>query len=394
MAQTRTITGKKLAVFGLLDFAARSLHAAWRPPPPRPGTPKSFLIVEPWGVGDVILTTPLLEVLRKEFPDASITMLAKRYAEPLLAHSGLVDEIIPFDFPWTAFTGKYRPSRYERSAFESLFRQLRSRDFDVSLDARRDIRSNVITYLGGARRRIGYDFGGGAHLLTDVLPSGDQNAHKVEDWLALLAPLGIRPTGSRKPRLTLTEGERVAARDRLKLLGLSTTGPLVGLHPGASHANRRWDQRRFGEVLADVLRDNAGQAVIFEEREGDSAEIPTPGRVPRVRTGIRELMGLISQCDVLICNDSGPMHIAEALDVPVVAIFGGSRSDWYGPLGDFHRVVQVDDMPCRPCFDACIFATPRCMERVSTDSVISATRLQLNRISTGGVARTIGSGDI
>jgi lipopolysaccharide heptosyltransferase II len=388
VAQTRTITRTKLAALEILDWAARPLHVAWRPPPARPGPPRSFLVVEPWGLGDVILATPLLGALRENFPGATITLLAKRHAEPLLLHSGLVDEVVPFDFPWTAFEGKYRPSRYDTPAFENLFRQLRKRDFDVSLDARRDIRSNVVTYLAGARRRIGYDFGGGAHLLTDVVPSGDQNAHKIEDWLELLKPLGVRVRGERKPRLAVTEGERASARDRLKLLGISSVGPLMGLHPGASHAVRRWDQSRFSEVLENVLANDGAQAVIFEEREGDSAGISTSRAVPRVRTGVRELMAMIAECDLVLCNDSGPMHIAEALDVPVIALFGGSRSDWYGPRGEFHSVVQVDDMPCRPCFDACIFSSARCMEGISTERVLSGTRSQLDRIGANRVARS------
>jgi heptosyltransferase-2 len=204
----------------------------------------------------------------------------------------------------------------------------------------------------------------------------------------------VRVSGQRKPRLTVTEGERATARDRLKLLGISSAGPLVGLHPGASHAVRRWDQTRFGQVLADILRDNRAQALIFEEQEGDSSGIVTPRPVPRVRTGVRELMGLIAECDLVLCNDSGPMHIAEALDVPVVALFGGSRSEWYGPRGEFHRVVQVEDMPCRPCFDACIFSTARCMEGISTDRVVSGTRSQLNRIAAGRVARSGASREI
>jgi heptosyltransferase-2 len=247
----------------------------------------------------------------------------------------------------------------------------------------------VVTYLIGARRRIGYDFGGGSHLLTDVLPSGDQNAHKIEDWLGLLAPLGVTVQEARKPHLTVTEGERATARDRLKLLGIPFDVPLIGLHPGASHAVRRWDQGRYGAVLADILRDGNAQAVIFEEREGDSAGISTPRPVQRVRTGIREMMALVAECDVLLCSDSGPMHIAEALGVPVVALFGGSRSDWYGPRGEFHSVIQVDEMPCRPCFDSCIFSSARCMEQISTDQVVSAARAQLDRIRPTGLLATL-----
>ncbi len=164
------------------------------------------------------------------------------------------------------------------------------------------------------------------------------------------------------------------------------------MHPGASHAVRRWDKKRFGSVLDEILASGASQVIIFEETKGDSAEIVTARSVPRVQTGIRELMGLIAESDMLLCNDSGPMHIAEALDVPVVALFGGSRSEWYGPRGEQHSVIRVDEMECRPCFDACIFATPRCMEGISSDRVVSTLRVQLERVSSQRIARQVMAG--
>lgn len=381
MAQTRTITPRKLVAIGALDVAARAMHAVWRPPVPRPGAPNSFLVVEPWGIGDVILSTALLRALRANYPGARIALLAKSYAKDLLANSGLVDEVIAFDFPWTAFSGKLSPSKYVPSEFRQLIRQLRARDFDVSLDARRDIRSNAITYLAGARRRIGYDFGGGAHLLTDIVPSGTQNEHKVSDWLALLAPLGLNSQASFTPSLTVTEAETAAARQRIAMLGLSTERPIVGIHPGASNAVRQWNPKRFAEVI-DLLVDERGvQVLLFEEKEGDSREITPRHWVRRIKTDLRCFMSLASQCDLLLCSDSGPMHIANALGVPVTALFGPQRREWYGPRGERDRVVQIDDMPCRPCFDACIFATPHCMEQITVNSVVSAIETQLDRLA-------------
>jgi heptosyltransferase-2 len=380
VAQTRTITRKKLAAIGGLDVAARALHAVWRPPPPRPGAPRSFLVVEPWGIGDVVLSTVLLRALRASYPGARIALLAKSYAKDLLANSGLVDEVIAFDFPWTAFSGKLSPSKYVPSDFRQLIRELRARDFDVSFDARRDLRSNAITYLAGARRRVGYDFGGGAHLLTDALPSGAQNDHKVSDWLALLSPLGIKNDSTFIPSLTVTEAEKAGARQRIAMLGLSTERPIVGIHPGARNAVRRWNPKRFAEVI-DLLVDERGvRVLLFEESQGDSREITPRHWVRRIKADLRGFMSLATQCDLLLCSDSGPMHIANALGVPVTALFGPQRREWYGPRGERDRVVQVDDMPCRPCFDACIFATPHCMEQITVSAVVSAIETQLDRL--------------
>lgn len=381
MAQTRTITPKKLVAIGALDVAARAMHAVWRPAAPRAGAPASFLVVEPWGIGDVILSTALLRALRANYPGARITLLAKSYAKELLANSGLVDEVIPFDFPWTAFTGKLSPSKYVPSEFRQLIRQLRARDFDVSLDARRDIRSNAITYLAGARRRIGYDFGGGAHLLTDVLPSGTQNEHKVSDWLALLQPLGVGNQLSFATSLAVTEAERAGARRRIAMLSLSTERPIVGIHPGASNAVRRWNPKHFAAVIDLLVEERGVQVLLFEEKEGDSSEVTPRHWVRRIKADLRGFMALATQCDLLLCSDSGPMHIANALGVPVTALFGPQRREWYGPRGERDRVVQIDDMPCRPCFDACIFATPHCMEQITVNSVVSAIETQLDRLA-------------
>jgi heptosyltransferase-2 len=264
---------------------------------------------------------------------------------------------------------------------------LRQGDFDVSLDARRDIRSNVITYLSGARRRIGYDFGGGAHLLTDVLPSGDQNDHKVSDWQTLLKPLGISDTHRFQPSLTVTEGEKANARRRIRMLGLSTEQPIIGLHPGASHAVRRWNPERFAEVIDKLSLMSGVQVLVFEEKEGDAADISPATkknikyRASRIQSNLRGFMALVSQCDLLLCADSGPMHIANALGVPVTALFGPQRREWYGPRGRADKVVQVDEMPCRPCFDVCIFASPKCMEGITTSAVLDAVTSQLARVN-------------
>jgi lipopolysaccharide heptosyltransferase II len=384
MAQTRTITTGKLAAIGALDVASRALHTVWRPPSPRHGTPRSFLVVEPWGIGDVVLSTSLMRALRANFPGSRITLLAKSYARELLANSGLVDEVIVFDFPWTAFAGKFAPRKYIPRQFQTLIRKLRERDFDVSFDARRDIRSNIITYFAGARRRIGYDFGGGAHFLTDVLPSGAQNDHKVADWLALLAPLGISDQRRFAPTLTVTEGERANARHRLRMFGLSPDKVLVGVHPGARQPVRRWGTERFAAVIDNLRADRDLQVVVFEDKEEPLPRgTPTIGtlsseyNVPRIHSSLRGFMALVTQCDLLLCADSGPMHIANALGVPVTALFGPQRREWYGPRGELDRVVQVDDIACRPCFDACIFATPHCMDAITPSAVVSAVRDQV-----------------
>lgn len=380
MAQTRTITRKKLAALAVLDFGTRALHAIYRPPRPRSTPPRSFLVVEAWGIGDVVLSTVALKGIRSAFPDSRITLLAKEHARDLLRGTDLADEIVAFDFPWTSFSRKFAPSRYEADSFRELMRTLRRADFDVSLDARRDVRSNVITYLAGARRRIGYDFGGGAHLLTDIVPSGSQDEHKVADWLALLRPLGINARAL-EPSLALSSAERQEARTRLTQLGFDLTKPVIGVHPGASNSVRRWKGDRFAHAIDDIARAGSPQILLFEHQRGDSADIRPSAPVTRFQASLREFMGLVAECSLLLCSDSGPMHIAGALGVPVTALFGPQRREWYGPRGELDRVVHIEEMPCRPCFDRCIFTEPRCMDGIAVDTVVMTVADQLQRVA-------------
>jgi heptosyltransferase-2 len=169
--------------------------------------------------------------------------------------------------------------------------------------------------------------------------------------------------------------------------GHSTEKLIVGVHPGASHTARKWKPEHFAAVIDTLTSDPEVQVVIFEDTEGDSSPIAPITRVPRLRSSLRDLMALITTCDMLLCADSGPMHIANALGVPVTALFGPQRSEWYGPRGELDHVVQIDEMPCRPCFDACIFSTPHCMDGIAVEDVVRSVTGQLQRIA---AARQIG----
>lgn len=378
MAQTRTLTGRKRAAFRIIDAGAPILSLLTRRPRPLDAgeKPRTFLIVEPWGIGDIVLATPAMQAIRDKFPGARILLLSKEYGRELLAHSGLVDDVIPVSLPWTSFTQKYSPARYDFAELRALMARLRSERIDVSLDARRDFRSNLITYLGGARRRIGFDFGGASRLLTDILPSGDQNEHKVSDWLQLLEPL-IGSAAGYSPTLVVSDDERFAARKLLRSHGILGDKPIIAVHPGASQVVRRWDSNRFAEVLDRLVEESGAQLLMIRDPEGHWETIQTRSEIPRLSLTLREMMAVIAESNVLLCSDSGPMHIAGALGTPVTALFGPQVSAWYGPRGEKDRVVSVADMPCRPCFDACIHSSVLCMEGITAVAVVDSVLSQL-----------------
>ena len=181
---------------------------------PVPRVIERILVIEPWNIGDVVLATPILRELRRRYPKARISILARPHGRELLEGSGLVDDVIVFDLPWTAQTNKYRFTPAKVREMRGLVRTLRARNFDLTLDSRMDIRSNFLAAMSRAPYRLGYDIGGGGWLLTHSLPSDRDNTHRIDDWFALLDLLpdaGAPMTDERRPTLDVTTVEREGA---------------------------------------------------------------------------------------------------------------------------------------------------------------------------------------
>jgi ADP-heptose:LPS heptosyltransferase len=363
VAHTWPVTRGKRAALGVVDAVGYAVSAPlrWlRKAPPDPGFIRRILVIEPWNIGDVVLATPLLAELRRRFPKASITLLAKAHAKEILRESGLIDDVVECDLAWTRSRGKYRLSSADAKALVEVVRKLRRGKFDVTLDARADPRSNLLAAAAGAHRRIGYDLGGG-WLLTDALATDPDKHHKIVDWLRLLGPLGGRPAPApgrvisesqvaeargelvtakpARPLLRVSEEEVAEARQALAAGG-ALRRPLVGYHPGGSHPGKRWPLERFAELSGMISARFGGSVVVFAERSGYGRSGPFPEETVFVETGLRGLMASLKCCDVVVCNDSGPMHLADGLGVPVVAIFESGNPQWYGPSGPSATVVK------------------------------------------------------
>ena len=297
--------------------------------------------MEPWNIGDVVLATPFLRALRRLYPEASISLLGKRHAHVILEGSGLVDEVIVCDLPWTASQNKYPLDSATVWNTRALVRTLRSRNFDLTIDARMDIRSNLLAALAHARQRVGYSIGGGGWLLNRCMHGDRRDYHKIEDWIDLLALLPggneVRFATDRVPFLSISETERSNARHRLNEIG-ELSSPVIGYHPGGSHPAKRWPLPHFEKLIQELNDSLRGNHLVFlgpDDRE--PSHLPDSAVVRR--TSLRAMMAEIACCDVLVCNDSGPMHIADALGVPVVAIFEIGNPQWYGPSGPRARVI-------------------------------------------------------
>lgn len=338
MAQTHKPGLLKQAALGLLNLVAGKSGDATAV-----GNPdvRRILVVELWNIGDVVLLLPFLTQLREMFPKAAVTLLARPHARILLEDSGLVDEFIDDEDPadnWLSLN----PLLGGWKDLWRLRRRLRAKNFDLAFQCRLHVREHVILAMSGARRRVGYAFGEGDRMLTDALEVGDPHRHKAEDWLRLLRVVG-GPASDAVRSLPVASDERDAASLWLARNHIPATDTIVGIHPGASMPDKRWPLERFMQV-ARVLSSRPGVSVIaFQDLEGYGSTLSTIPGVTLTRTTLRELVALIARCDLIVCNDSGPMHIAGGVATPAVAVFGSGVARWFAPVGNGHELVSGNE---------------------------------------------------
>lgn len=366
------------ATFALADRRAR--RAA-------PAVPERILVLEAWQLGDAVMAVPFLRALRTRFPRAHVALLCKAATRTLLEPSHLVDEYVVADLPWTAFDDKYAMERYTDGTLRALVRRLRAARFDTTIDARADLRANVLTWLTRAPRRIGFGAPGG-RLLTDRVDGPSDATHKVEDWMTMLEPLGGALPAS-EPRIAI-DAMAAANVEGWVSSHVETSLRVVGIHPSARLAVRRWPLDRFARLARELQATPGVQVVIFIDPDGYGRELACIEGVLSVQPTLAELPAYLAACDLFVGNDSGPAHVAGAVGTPTVTIFGPQVAAWYRPYGASHRVVQIDEVPCRPCFDQCPLAEHVCLTGIDVAQVLAAVRERLPAIGSSPDARRPG----
>jgi heptosyltransferase-2 len=349
---------------------------------------KRILVVEEGLLGDFVMLIPFLKSLRSRFPDAHLAILGRANMTDLLLHQGLADEMIRMRLPWfekqfNSFWRRYNLFSLQWFRFvRDLFR-LRRRHFDLAFAAEMsDLRHNLILWLTGARRRVGYGFAGGGSLLTDVAVPDPQRPHVSELSLRLLEHLDI-PVVDNHPLLRVVSEDKEFAAQFLSGCGVRNGDLIVGIHPAAGMPTREWGGIRYQEVARQLIG-GFGAKVLWFTSPGVQEPIPSGSNLVQVALPLEQFVAVLSHCQLLVCNDSGPMHVAAGLGIPVVAIFGPNYPEWVGPLGNGHQIVIRNEIPCRPCRDRCLFNEPYCLTLISVDRVVQACA---KVIETLGMAR-------
>ena len=292
---------------------------------------KSILVIELWNIGDLVLALPFLAALRTRFPSARISLLAGPPARELLDRSSLVDEVIVTTLGSDSISGWSKARELLRAS-----REISRRGFDRAFQNRMHLREYALLALSGIAQTVGYWPTDQAAVLTDPVTPGLKNRHKTADWMSLLGS-GEADSGG----LEVKESEKAWATDFLARNGLVEGESLVGIHPGASKAEKRWPLDNFREVSEHLAQVEGIRLIAFADSHGFGAELWSVKGVIPAQVSLRQMVALLQQCQLVVCNDSGPMHIAASLGVPTVAIFDARVADGFRPVGGLHKIITA-----------------------------------------------------
>ena len=313
-------------------------------------------------VGDAVMSLPALRALREKFPRAEIAILAKPWVADLYRRESFCNRLIPY------------AARTLGEKFHSA-RDLRAFHFDTAILLQNAFEAAAIARVAGIRERIGYARDGRSFLLTRAIQVPKKGPHERFYYLELLRRAGILETipENEAIRLEGAAAAREAGGERFRKLGFGET--VIGVSPGAAFGTaKRWLPDRFVEAADRVANELGAAIAVFgskDERElcaAVAAAVRAPAKNFAGETTLAEFIDLAAACRVYLTNDSGAMHIASALGVPTVAVFGATDHVATGPTGPLARVVR-EPVECSPCLKRECPIDHRCMTRVEAARV-------------------------
>ncbi len=350
----------------------------------------TILIVKLSAIGDVVHTLPALTALRRHFPHGRIDWLVEEAAAPLVIGHRAVDRVLVSRRK--RWLGGLRRGEWRRNleAAAGFLHRLRETRYDLVLDFQAALKGALLILAVRGDRKIGYGPGmehqEHSHLvLHEKIPMVSMELHALERGLKLLNAIGV-PTGPPVYDLPIRPEDEHCAAALLQSGGWTPHQKAIAINPVAKWETKLWSVQKFAG-LADRLIDRYAAPVFFTGDRGDGAVIDEiQGRMNHPstnlagRTSLPQLAAVFRRMACVVSTDTGPMHIAAAMDVPVVALFGPTAPWRTGPYGSRHRVVQAR-AACIPCFKRQCTDTS-CMQAITVADVLE----QVHALFAGHVA--------
>lgn len=321
-------------------------------------------------LGDAVMATPILEDLKAAHPSSEVTTLSRPNISSLLKGSPYVDKMLSF----------------EKGREKNVLKEIKSGKFDLGILLTNSFSSAYQLWRGQVRCRFGFRNDFRHFFLTKALsiPVEKGKEHLVRTYKRLLSPLGIEISDS-TPRLFIDREEKEEVEALLLKLGIPQDATLVGINPGAAYGSAKcWLPERFKKVAEALLENPKATLLFFGDKTGKAladeicAQLPARAINLAGKTNLRQLLALIDKCDVFLTNDSGPMHMAAALKVPLVALFGSTNEIATGPYKHGHVIHK--HVSCSPCYKRTCPIDFKCMKSIEVREVLEALDHELAKV--------------
>jgi heptosyltransferase II len=337
-------------------------------------------------VGDAIMSVPTLKEIRRIFPNARISLLVRPWVYDVYAAADFADELLIY----------HKPGRHSSwNGMRRLAVELRPASFDMTILLQNAIEAALIAFWARIPIRVGYRCDGRGILLSHAVPIDPdvEKVHQAYYYLDILSGIGLLPRRlwedpDYRPaslEVGVNPSDLESAQRILRSHHIDPARPIIGINPGASYGGaKRWPAERFAAV-ADALADEFGIRILIfgaptelQVARDVAVRMKSQPAILAGQTTLGQLMGLIKACDLFITNDSGPMHLAAALNVPQLAIFGSTSEIATGPLSPNAQVIK-NPVDCNPCFLRECPTDFRCMLGIQAQEVLEAAREKLRK---------------
>jgi lipopolysaccharide heptosyltransferase II len=317
-------------------------------------------------IGDMVQSTAALKALRRGYPRAQITVLASGRNYEILKHNPNIDDIVIY------------------KGISCFIREIRSRGFDLVIDpfVTYELRQALMTFFSGGKYRIGFE-GSGREMFFNLKGPAPFPPKQMVDHLLDLAELAGGKREGCEPEVFLTDTEIQWAHEALAEKGIGANDLTIAIHPGAYYPSQRWLAERFGEVARRILDQGEAKVILLGSSDEHGLLVAVNKNVGEdiqifCCDNIREFIALLNKCDLLVCNNSGPMHIAAALKVPTVSMIGPTVTPLWLPYGE-NNIVINKALSCSPCNRA-VCKEHQCMTSITVDEISEAVKTQIASI--------------
>jgi len=299
---------------------------------------KRILCIKPRGIGDILLSTIVLDNLKAAFPHSEIHYLTEEFAKRAIENNLFVSKILTFN---------------KKDFVLSIIRKVRKEKYDLVFDFWSNPKTAQITFLSGAKYRVGFEKRGRKYAYNFIGKNGTMGKHATEDNLVLLKVIDI-PIISKKIIYQTTKEEKQFADKFFSDTKIQNDGILIGIIPSGGWESKRCDPVKWIEICNEIKNKYEVQFLILwgpgdekDARQIQEAVIPKPIMIPETNFG--QLSALIEKCDLIIANDSGPMHVSAALGKPTLGIFGPTDPKAHRPFSENSSFVIHSDLHCIIC---------------------------------------------